>query len=170
MEKKDEFILKGKKFKALKFVCHDYDEIKDEIGAEEFSSFSVLRIPYLINEKKVDNPNVIVINHKELHIILGYPLRKTIVKTFEKLISGFSREDVLWCIYRAYKEIYAEEEGKILTHDFHHYITSKSYDINNILKNKGKHGIWGHIINDLFVEGIEKVIYKPNYIYIVVGS
>ena len=55
--------------------------------------------------------------------------------------------DLFRCIYEGYKKIYDEEEAEVGD--------PGTYDrLYNRRKSEGKYDIWGHYLNDLYVEGI----------------
>src|SRR5262249_44976092 len=99
--------------------------------------------------EKVTEKNVI-------SILFNYPLSKHVTKKFRSQ-GGFTRRDILRCIYDGYSEIYASEPDP-------------GYEdgTGNRAQSKGSYGIWGHYINDLVVEWVRQP--KPGYFVLFIGS
>jgi len=125
------------------------------------------RVPYILDfeDKEVKenliNPNEVVIKDEKITMTITYPLSVEINHTLEKK-GGFTRLDVFKSIYKAYKQIYEEEEknaGDPGTYD-------KLY---NRKKSEGKYGIWGHYLDDLVIESVS---YNPKEkeLYMFIGS
>ena len=91
-----------------------------------------------------------------IRILFNYPLSNPVTKTFQSQ-SGFTRRDILRCIYAGYSEIYATEPDP-----------GYAKGTANRAQSKGPYGIWGHYINDLVIEWIEQS--KPGYFVLGLGS
>jgi len=91
-----------------------------------------------------------------ISILFNYPLSNPVTKKFQSQ-GGFTRREILRCIYEGYSEIYAAELDPGLTEG-----------TQNRAQSKGPYGIWGHYINDLVVEWVRQP--KPGYFVLFVGS
>jgi len=94
----------------------------------------------LIDAKKI------VIEKPKITIQFIYPLKNPVAFDYESP-QGFSRRKILECIHDGYSKIYDDEEktGKIEPRP-------EGYPIDNRPRSDGKYGIWGHYINQLFIE------------------
>lgn len=100
--------------------------------------------------EKISNPDKIVILEDKISINFRYPLSVQVAFEFENK-GGFTRMDLFRCIYEGYKKIYDEEKAEVGD--------PGTYDrLYNRRKSEGKYGIWGHYLDDLWVEGI---LYNP---------
>ena len=104
----------------------------------------------------------IIIEQPKITIEFDYPLSHHVLLEFESP-GGFSRRKLLECIYNGYKKIYDEEAstGKIGDHT--------GIPEHNRAESNGIHGIWGHEIDNLF---IEKLIFdvKTSTLTMFIGS
>lgn len=82
----------------------------------------------------------------EIAIEFVYPLERPVIRTFERR-GGFSKRDFAEAVSRGYAAIYSEEE-KSRTLD-----PAPSGMLLNRSRTDGVHGIWGHGIGDLVLEG-----------------
>jgi len=73
-------------------------------------------------------------------IRFDYPLSKRVLMKFTHA-GGFTRKDFYQAVYEGYTRIYEEPE---------------------------KHGIWGHAMEDLYLEGVEEA--APGKYRLIVGS
>ncbi len=93
---------------------------------------------------------------RKIAIEFDYPIRKPAVMEFESE-NGFMLLDLYRCIYDGYRKIYASEEDP---------------ETNGILLNRasssGPYEIWGHYIDDLFLEGITEI--APGHFSLQIGS
>jgi hypothetical protein len=128
---------------------------------KENERFLVKSIPHEINENTIIDGDDIIVSDDELHIVLDYPLKHTVDRIFVKK-NGFTKKDVLIAIFRAYVEIYDEEEGFV-----------KSVRISDVkphcnlmtrMTEPGRHGIWGHSLTDLIIVGFAYIEGHSNYI------
>jgi len=96
------------------------------------------------------NPDELAIKEHKITIEFSYPLSVKVYLEFEKE-GGFTNMDLLRCVYEGYKKIYDEEEAQ-----------AGDPGIYDMLYNRrpshGKYGIWGHYMNDLYLEVIN---YNP---------
>jgi len=60
---------------------------------------------------------------------------------------GFTRIDLFRCIYEGYKKIYDEEEQEVGDLGIYENLYNRK-------ESDGKYGIWGHYLDDLFLEGV----------------
>lgn len=106
-------------------------------------------------------PDEVVIPDSEITLRIDYPLSKP-ANVPLKHDGGFTRKQLVHEIVAAYKRIYDEEEqtGGAPPED--------GMSLNRTRTN-GKHGIWGHYIEDLWLEGI---MYNParKLVTLAIGS
>ncbi|MBA7645082.1 hypothetical protein ES703_52835 [subsurface metagenome] len=96
------------------------------------------------------NPDELAIKEDKITIEFSYPLSVKVYFKFEKE-GGFTNMDLLRFVYEGYKKIYDEEEEEVGDPG----IYDKLY---NRKPSHGKYGIWGHYMNDLYLEIIN---YNP---------
>lgn len=95
-----------------------------------------------------------------IEIVFDYPLSKPCTLTFSRP-AGFTRRSFAQAVYDGYMKIYDEEESA----------AGKTDNIPGMLnrsRSDGPHGIWGHVIGDLFLEGAEEV--SPGKFELIMGS
>ena len=100
--------------------------------------------------------NDTVTEENVIRILFEYPLSKSVTKTFQSQ-AGFTRRDILRCIYEGYSEIYAAEPDPGLVEG-----------TENRAQSNGPYGIWGHYINDLVVESVAQP--EPGLFVPFIGS
>jgi hypothetical protein len=91
-----------------------------------------------------------------IRIVFNYPLSNSVTKTFQSQ-TGFSRRDILRCIYEGYSDIYAAEPDP-----------GYAKGTANRAQSRGPYGIWGHYINDLVVEWVQQP--EAGYFVLFIGS
>jgi len=96
------------------------------------------------------DPDELVIQEEKITIEFRYPLSVKVYMEFESK-RGFTNMDLFRCVYEGYKKIYDEEEAEAGDPG----IYEKLY---NRKPSQGKYGIWGHYMNDLF---LEIIYYNP---------
>ena len=96
------------------------------------------------------NPDELAIKEDKITIEFSYPLSVKVYFKFEKE-GCFTNMDLLRFVYEGYKKIYDEEEEEVGDPG----IYDKLY---NRKPSHGKYGIWGHYMNDLYLEIIN---YNP---------
>lgn len=96
------------------------------------------------------NPDEVVIKDEKITMVITYPLSVEFRVILEKK-GGFTRLDVFKNIYEAYKQIYDEEEKEVGDPGTYENLYNRK-------RSEGKHGIWGHYLEELV---IESVIYDP---------
>ena len=109
-------------------------------------------IDYEVEEfrNRIIDPDELLIKEEKITILFTYPLSIKVKFEFENK-GGFTRLDLFRCIYEGYKKIYDEEEEEVGD--------PGTYDrLYNRRKSNGKYGIWGHYIDDLF---LEIIFYDP---------
>jgi hypothetical protein len=77
---------------------------------------------------------------------ITYPLSVEIIRNYEQK-GGFSRKDLFRYIYEAYKNIYEEVEGQVGDPGTYERLYNRK-------KSEGPYGIWGHYLNELYLESI----------------
>lgn len=92
------------------------------------------------------NPDTIVVAQDKITITFSYPLERETKLAFTNL-GGFSRYEFFRCVYEGYKNIYAQEDA----------VAGDPGMIPGMLnraRSDGPYGIWGHVMSDLFLEGV----------------
>lgn len=90
--------------------------------------------------------DAIVIPDQTITIQFSYPLTNPTQMQFTAL-NGFSRLELLKCIYAGYSSIYKQESNTMTKID-------SNVPLHNRGRSDGKYGIWGHELKDLCIEGI----------------
>lgn len=109
-------------------------------------------IDYEVEEvrNRLVEPDELIIKEEKITILFTYPLSVKVKFEFENK-DGFTRLDLFRCIYEGYKKIYDEEEEEVGD--------PGTYDrLYNRGKSHGKYGIWGHYMDDLY---LEIIFYDP---------
>lgn len=88
----------------------------------------------------------LVIKDEMVKILFQYPLTNEILVEFENS-GGFTRMDIFRCIYEGYKSIYEEEEKEVGD-------PGNAPNLMNRARSYGKYGIWGHYMEELYIEGV----------------
>jgi hypothetical protein len=101
---------------------------------------------------KNNHQKMIVDTSEKIRIKFEYPLSHSVVLEFGNAKRPWRLEDLLDCVAEGYVKIYDEEdETRTLP---------AQAPLDSILVNRpqtdGKYGIWGHILNDLYIEGMYK--------------
>ena len=123
--------------------------------------------PLVIDYAKKDlrnrlvNADEIIIEDEKITIRFTYPLSIEVLVACEKK-GGFSRKDLFKLIYENYKRIYVEETATVGDPG----IDERLY---NRKKSKGPYGIWGHYLEDLFLEVI-RYNQEEKIVYLSIGS
>jgi len=113
------------------------------------------------NAMKIINAEIMITKETEIKIKFTYPLSHTVTLEF-KNPNGFNQKDFFLAVQQGYRQIYKEEDdvvgdpGTITPHML------------NRARSKGPHGIWGHYIGDLFLEGYEEE--SPGIFSLSMGS
>src|SRR5437016_4467638 len=96
-------------------------------------------------------PEEIVITDKSINIEVDYPLDNPVTFSIEsKNEQGFSRKELVESIAQLYKEIYQDEEKTSINNTIP---IEERGTLKNRNKTNGKYKIWGHDIEDLWLEG-----------------
>ena len=98
-------------------------------------------------------PNEIVIPDTTITVRINYPLRTAVTESFSQE-GGFSRKALVHAIRAMYERIYAEEDKSTAIP-----VGTVSANVMNRNTTDGVHGIWGHVLEDLWLEGIQ---YHPS--------
>lgn len=129
--------------------------IKDEEFAKDVGSYPCARVVEF-GEVSIIDAAKLATKRKQIAIKFDYPLNNPIELTF-KSKNGFTLGDLFCCIYTGYKKIYREEGDAPMIPGMYNRQTSN-----------GKYGIWGHVIDDLYLEGATEV--KPGKFELSIGS
>jgi len=134
---------------------------------EENAGHSVRVVQYEDDEvlEALTNADEIVTDSSTVQIIFDYPLSHKVQLGFTNIVDGeespFSRRDFWGAVFEGYTQIYREEDGAVGS-------TDNIPGMLNRQRSKGPHGIWGHVIDDLFIEGVREV--EPNVFELCMGS
>ena len=124
-------------------------------------------VPFVIDfedeevRKNLIDPDTVVITDEKITMNITYPLSVEVNVPLEKK-GGFTRMDVFKHIYKAYKQIYDEEEKS--EGDPGTYA-----NMYNRKESEGKYGIWGHYLGDLLIESVSYDS-KKKILFMFVGS
>lgn len=100
-------------------------------------------------DAKVEQPDAVFDNASTIEVEFEYPLAKP-ARVIFKAANGFSRQTFFNEVRETYRHIYKQEA-----------LTTKiAPDMLPGLGNRnttdGKYGIWGHVLDDLYLEGAQK--------------
>ena len=110
---------------------------------------------------RIINPEEIIITDEKITIRITYPISVEVVHEYEQK-GGFSRKDLFRYIYEAYKEIYDEEERAVGDPGTYERLYNRR-------ESNGPYGIWGHYLEELFLEFI-RFDSKTKTIHPAIGS
>lgn len=92
----------------------------------------------------------------DITINFDYPLSNPVKEDFQS-DDGFTRHDLWQAIHDGYTKIYDEEDeavGDPGTIGENSPPNSSAFNMINRSTSQGPHGIWGHYIDDLYIEGV----------------
>jgi hypothetical protein len=112
-------------------------------------------------QNRIINPDEIIIPDEKISIRFTYPLSVELIYEYEQNW-GFSRKNLFKFIYKAYKRIYDEEEQEVGDPGIYENLYNRK-------KSNGPYGIWGHYLDDLYLEFIR---YNPKtkVVNLAIGS
>lgn len=113
-----------------------------------------------ITPEMISDGNPVVTELERITIEFSYPLGQPTVREFFKP-GGFTAYDFYRAVYEGYVKIYAEEEAA--TGD-----PGMIPGMLNRAASNGPHGIWGHGLEDLFLEGFRE--HGPGHFTLGIGS
>lgn len=117
---------------------------------------------YRIASNAMENRKTITWENK-ISIKFDYPLSKPVTLTFESADDmGWTEAEFLRAVRKGYRQIYREEDKAVGKK------TGNIPGMFNRARSEGPHGIWGHHIDDLVLEGYTET--KPGVFEIYVGS
>ena len=91
-----------------------------------------------------------VVAQPEIEIVFDYPLSQAVTLSFSNDGSPFLRRDFWRAVYEGYTQIYREEDEAV-------GVTGPIPGMCNRATSDGPHGIWGHDMGDLYLEGVTEV-------------
>lgn len=97
--------------------------------------------------KRIIKPDEIIIPDEKITLRITYPLSVEVQRQ-RKQKGGFSRKDLFRWIYEEYKKIYEEEEQQVGDPGTYNMLYNRK-------ESEGPYGIWGHYLNDLYIEFIQ---------------
>ena len=137
-------------FKTLPSIRHPqgFDKINERVIDNEITP--------------IENPDEIVIKDENIKIIFDYPMRLEAVFDFHHP-GGFSRMHLIRFIKDTYRKIYDEEEK---TTTMQVLPINQRKRLLNRNETNGKYCIYGHDIDDLYIESIH---YDPEFSIVSLG-
>ena len=138
--------INGDDLLSIEFDIMRYYDIEDKYNFIECVKV-VDDVASDINENMIYG-DIVVIPNTTISIFFEYPLSHP--ATFEySSETGFTRRKILECVYQGYKKIYDEENETGVKE------SKDKVPIENRPRSNGKYGIWGHYIDQLFIEHLE---------------
>lgn len=113
-----------------------------------------------VRPKGIVGGNRQVTNLERIWITFDYPLSQPSTREFFNA-GGWTLYDFYRAVYEGYVKIYAEEEGAAGDPGLIPGMLNRA-------SSEGPHGIWGHGIEDLFLEGYQEV--APGEFKLGIGS
>ena len=113
-----------------------------------------------VRRAKMVDPDGVVVTDEDVRIKFDYPLGHEVVLDFHSR-KGFTRKQFWKAIHDGYKRIYDEEESAVGD-------PGTIPGMYNRAASNGPHGIWGHAMGDLVVEGVTEV--EPCTFELSIGS
>ena len=110
---------------------------------------------------QIIRPDEIIIPDEKITLRITYPLSVELLYEYEQK-GGFSRKDLFKIIYEEYKKIYDEEEAQVGDPGTYERLYNRK-------KSGGPYGIWGHYLEDLYLEFI-RYDSKTRTVYLAIGS
>ena len=141
--------------KKIKFeiLCKDEDFKK---SFDEYPCVSVVQYGDKLLRKSVIDRNKIITKSKKIEIKFDYPLTNSVTLEFRNK-NGFRVIDFFKAIHDGYRKIYAMEKDPGLIPGMF-----------NRARSEGPVGIWGHVIEDLYIEQVYET--SPNKFKLSIGS
>lgn len=91
----------------------------------------------------------IVVESPKITIVFSYPLKDSFEFEFEN-DGSFTRKDFWRVVHEGYLKIYEEEDAAVGP-------TGNMTPMLNRATSDGPYGIWGHHIDDLYLEGVREI-------------
>lgn len=110
---------------------------------------------------RIIDPDEIIIPDEKITLRITYPLSVKLIYEYEQK-GGFSRKDLFRIIYEAYKKIYDEEQEQVGDPGTYERLYNRR-------KSDGPYGIWGHYLDDLYLEFI-RYDPKTKTVNLAIGS
>lgn len=110
---------------------------------------------------RIINPDEIIIPDEKITLRITYPLSVEVLYEYEQK-GGFSRKDLFQIIYKEYKKIYDEEEEQAGDPGTYERLYNRR-------ESNGPYGIWGHYLDDLYLEFI-RYDPKTKIVNLAIGS
>lgn len=113
-----------------------------------------------VTPEMIADSNPVVTNLERISITFDYPLSQPTTREFFNP-GGFTCYDFFRAVYEGYAKIYAEEEQAVGNPGHIPGMLNRSVS-------QGPHGIWGHDMEDLFLEGFREA--TPGCFVLSMGS
>jgi hypothetical protein len=139
-------------------ICYCDEVTKDQINREKCSPC----------ERNLD-PDQIVIPLQDIVVVYSYPFKDEFPhKHHTDNQEGFTRDEISTQIMARYAQMYQEEDQDVgPTGDMDPW---RGIHILNRAESKGRYGIWGHHIGDLYLHSLRKSETKEDEYYIGIDS
>lgn len=138
---------------------NEFQNIDIQIDSEYASCPSVCDFP-VVQEDQIVGGNLKITDLDKIQIRFDYPLSHQVTLAFSNP-DGFTRMDFFRAVYDGYVTIYAAETA----------VAGNPGLIPGMLNrntSKGPYGIWGHCMEDLFLEGFREI--DPGVFELTIGS
>lgn len=129
-------------------------------GRENGSSVRVIEYDDEATQATLIDGDEIVVEASSITIVFSYPLSREVEFTFENN-RPYTRKDFWRVVYEGYKRIYREEDDAEGSTDNLPGMLNRGFS-------EGPYGIWGHHIDDLYLEGVKEI--SPNKFELCMGS
>jgi hypothetical protein len=123
---------------------------EDDEDGYDMPSVSVAR--FTEEEPNLIIPDDVIIPDEQVSFEYDYPLRAE-VRVEHKSVGGFPRRLIYRLVYEDYMRIYAEEDAAVGDPGTVRQATGGKCGLVNRMRSDGPHGIWGHYMGDLYIEG-----------------
>lgn len=120
-------------------------EFRENMMAFEVGIYPVSKYDDVEYASRMIDPERVVIRDDKIRVLFDYPMSHVVEEAHEKQ-GGFTRKEVLRIVGEGYKKIY-DDEAKTMTS------IGESPFRDNRGRSDGDHGIYGHVIGDLWLEG-----------------
>ncbi len=133
------------KMSKNKIIDH-YGFIKFHLELEDHGTPAVIDYEDTNLRENLIDADEIMIDDKKISISFTYPLSVEVMIECEKE-DGFSRMDLFKLIYENYKMFYTEENTEVGDPGTYENLYNRK-------KSQGKYGIWGHYLEELYIESL----------------
>jgi len=130
----------------------------NRLYATQLTSFQVAEFPDVAEgAKELIGANKKITSRQRIRIKFDYPLKNATILTFRSK-NGFTLKNFFQCVFMGYTRIYKDEGAN----------PGMIPGMLNRASSNGKYGIWGHVMEDLYLEGATEV--RPGKFELSMGS